>query len=98
MTLEDIERIPGEFLRVSEIAPILNADAHTVYYIATNKPELLNFAVITMGKRVRIPKRAFIHFCKYGNADAAIEKRLFMAVFDGIEKARRDRVERKRSP
>ena len=96
ITLEDIENIPKEFLLASDIAPYLKSDVSTIIYCAKNKPDLLGFAVIVMGKTVRIPKRAFVHFCKYGNLAMAIDYRLLAAAFDEIEQARRERVEREK--
>jgi len=66
ITLEDIENIPKEFLLASDVAPYLKAGTPTILYYAKKAPEQLGFPVIVTGKMVRIPKRAFVYFCRYG--------------------------------
>lgn len=67
LTLDDIENIPKEFLLASDIAPYLGSDAGTIHYYAKKDPAKLGFPVIVTGKMLRIPKAAFIRFCKYGS-------------------------------
>lgn len=60
MTLQDIERIPREFLTAVQVAPVLGADPQTVRMQARQRPDLLPFPVVCLGSRVKIPKAAFL--------------------------------------
>ena len=91
MTLEDIENSPKEFLRASDIAPFLKSDTSTIIYCAKNKPDLLGFPVIVLGRTVRIPRRAFVHFCKHGDMATAINYSLLAAAIGYIEQTRKER-------
>ena len=62
MTLEQIAQIPDEILTCQQVAPILKADPGTIHQQAIEMPWLLGFPVIVAGRRVKIPKRAFIRF------------------------------------
>jgi hypothetical protein len=87
--LEDIENIPKEFLIASDIAPYLKSDVATIIYCAKNTPELLGFPVIVTGKLVRIPKHAFVYFCRYGRP--AIDYNLLAAAVTAIEQQKSNR-------
>ena len=63
-TLEAIEKLEGEVLTCAQVAPVLASDPHTLHLTAMQRPELLGFPVIVSGKRVKIPKRAFLKFMK----------------------------------
>jgi len=64
MTLEELEDLPTEILTCQQIAPLLGANPATIHGQATDRPELLGFPVIVMGRRVKIPKAAFIRFMR----------------------------------
>jgi len=64
MTLQDIERIESEVLTCQQVAPILKANPATIHGQAVERPELLGFPVIVAGRRVKIPKQAFIKFMR----------------------------------
>jgi hypothetical protein len=64
MTLEELENLPTEILTCQQIAPLLGANPATIHGQATDRPELLGFPVIVMGRRVKIPKAAFIRFMR----------------------------------
>ena len=66
MTLLDIEKNPKTFLLAADISDYLGADPSTIRWQAQNEPEKLGFPVIVAGSRVKIPKDAFVFFCKYG--------------------------------
>ena len=57
MTLQDIERIPKEYLTA---APVLGADPQTIRMQARLRPDLLPFPAVCLGSRVKIPKEAFL--------------------------------------
>ena len=61
-TLEELAAMPDEVLTCQQIAPILGACPATIHLQAMERPELLGFPVICAGRRVKIPKRAFINF------------------------------------
>ena len=65
--LSDIERIDREFLRAVDIAPVLGVDPQDIRGQAQADSAKLGFPVIVTGTRVRIPKEAFLFFCKFGN-------------------------------
>lgn len=65
-TLEEIEALPGEMLTCTQIARVVGADPQTIHLQATLRPDMLGFPVTVMGKRVKIPKRAFIKFMTEG--------------------------------
>ena len=68
MTLAEMEMSEAEFLIPSEVAGILGCDQYAINVQAREDPSKLGFPVNVMGSRVRIPRRAFIHWLKYGNA------------------------------
>lgn len=60
MTLQDIERIPKEYLTAAQVAPVLGSDPQTIRMQARLRPDLLPFPVVCLGSRVKIPKEAFL--------------------------------------
>ena len=64
MTVEQIEQSPKEMLTCSDVAEILCAQPYTIHLTAEQRPELLGFPVIIMGRRVKIPRRPFLKFIK----------------------------------
>lgn len=63
-TLEEIEALPKETLTCSNVAKVLNANPYAIHQAAIERPELLGFPTIVAGRRVKIPKRAFVAFMK----------------------------------
>lgn len=63
-TLADIESLDCEILTCAQVAPILCANPDTIRGQAMERPELLGFPVICAGRRVKIPKAAFVRFMK----------------------------------
>lgn len=66
MTLDDIEKIPKEMLTANDVALYLNINPNILRWQAHNEPEKLGFPVIVLKSRVKIPKDAFVFFCRYG--------------------------------
>lgn len=66
MTLEDLERVPGEILTCAQVAPILKANPGTIHQQAVEAQHFLGFPVVVVGSRVKIPKRPFIDFMMNG--------------------------------
>ena len=63
-TLEELEAMPGETLVCADVAGVLKANPTTLHDTAIQQPGLLGFRVIVAGRRVKIPKRAFIRYMK----------------------------------
>jgi hypothetical protein len=64
VTLDEIKNLPREFLRPTDIAPILGCTPYSINVQAQKDPSKLGFPVIVIGSRVKIPKLAFIKFMK----------------------------------
>lgn len=64
MTLKDIEALPKDMLRATDIAEYIQTDPQDIRDQAHNDPSKLGFPVIVTGTRVKIPKEAFIKFIK----------------------------------
>lgn len=65
-SLEEIEALPKEMLIPADIAKYLGCDQYYINLMARDNPEKLGFSVIKIGSRVKIPKAAFVYYCKYG--------------------------------
>lgn len=66
MTLEEVEALPGEYLLPKDVAKVLDCDQYSISLQAQDAPEKLGFPVVITGRRVRIPKAAFLHFMRFG--------------------------------
>lgn len=66
MTLAEIEKLPKTMLVAEDVCSYLEADPNTLRWQAQNEPEKLGFPVIVSKSRVKIPKDAFVFFCRYG--------------------------------
>ena len=73
--LEDLEMLPCETLNVEDVALFLGMDAQCIRSQAQTDPSKLGFPVIVVGRRIVVPRRAFIHFMRYG---FALGSRLFV--------------------
>lgn len=67
ITLEDIEQMPKEMLNAEDIAPYLGCDPQHIREQAQEDPIKLGFPVMVTKSRVKIPKRGFVHFMRYGH-------------------------------
>jgi len=81
VTIDEIVRSTKEMLTPSDVAGVLGADPYGINRMARENPSALGFAVMVIGNRVKIPRRAFIHWLLYGNSPIAPE----MAIYAGIE-------------
>jgi len=61
-TIEEIEAIEGEFLTPRQVSGVLKCNPYLINCQARGAPEKLGFPTVTLGNRVRIPKRAFLNF------------------------------------
>jgi hypothetical protein len=65
-TLAEIEAIDKSMLLATDVAEYLGCDDGLIRWQAQNEPEKLGFSVVVMGSRVKIPKDAFLFYCRYG--------------------------------
>lgn len=68
MTLREIEESAKNFLTPEEASEVLGCKPYTINCQAKADPSKLGFAVCLMGSNVRIPRLAFLHWLRYGNA------------------------------
>ena len=59
MTIAELAECRKPFLMASDIAPILDCDPQGLRVQARENPAALGFPVTVIGKRVRIPTKAF---------------------------------------
>ena len=64
MTLHEIAQIDREFITVAEVAEYFGCNPQKLREPAHRGREKLGFPVSIIGNRVKIPKDAFIKFCK----------------------------------
>ena len=70
MTLNELEALPKEILTCADVAPILMANPATIHGQAVERPELLGFPVIVAGRRVKIPRAAFLAWLEGKEAES----------------------------
>ena len=57
-TIEELRKTDKEFLTAGEVAEVMGMDRKTVYKYAESLP----FRTVKMGRKLLIPKRAFIEY------------------------------------
>lgn len=62
MTKDEILNSKDDILNIMNVSGVLHCDSETLRLQAKNRPDLLGFPVIVMGKRVKIPRMPFIKF------------------------------------
>ena len=67
-TINEFEKIGGEYLVPEQVAVILGTSAEAISNQAKSDPSRLGFAVTVIGTRVKIPRRGFLYWLQYGNA------------------------------
>lgn len=68
MTLNEIKASNAEMLTPADVAGVLGCQPYAINVQARDDPAKLGFPVCVTGTRVRIPRRAFLHWMEYGNA------------------------------
>lgn len=58
----------AEYIVPADLEEILGINPQDIRNQAHEAPELLGFPVIVTGTRIRIPRRGFIHYMKYGRS------------------------------
>jgi len=81
VTIDEIMRCTREVLTPTDIAEVIGADPYGINRMARENPAALGFPTIVIGNRVKIPRRAFLHWMLYGRA---IPEGV-MEVYAGIE-------------
>lgn len=59
MTLAELEALDTEVLTCAQVAPVLRCKPYSLHQTAMQRPQLLPFPVIVIGRRVMIPRDAF---------------------------------------
>jgi hypothetical protein len=62
MTLDEIRASGKEVLTCKDVSGVLAADAYTLHLQAMEDPTRLGFPVVIAGRRVKIPRLAFLRF------------------------------------
>lgn len=61
------------FMNSAEVAKIIGCKPDAINAQAQLDPSKLGFPVCVMGHRVRVPRQAFAHWLRYGNAPISID-------------------------
>ena len=62
MSVNEMKALEKDFLTPREIAPCLGCTAYAINQQAASDASKLGFPVVIIGKRVKIPREAFIRF------------------------------------
>ena len=73
MTLNEIKGSSAEFLTPAQVAGVIGCAPYAINVQAKADASKLGFPVCVMGRRVRIPRRAFVAWLEGGNAKAERE-------------------------
>ncbi len=63
-TLAEIELCDKEMLLPTDIAGVLDCDAHSIRLQARDDPKQLGFPVVVVGTRIKIPREGFLKFMR----------------------------------
>ena len=66
-TISDLESIPRDYLKVSEVCSVIHTKPETFRGQAHQAPQKIGFPVIVIGSRIKIPKIPFIKFMRGEN-------------------------------
>lgn len=66
MTLAELEKSSCDFLDAEDVAPFIGCNPHYIRVQAQTEPDKLGFPVIVINRRVKIPREAFVFYCRYG--------------------------------
>lgn len=61
-TLGELRDEKKDFFTAEDVCGVLGADPHSIRCMAHQRPELLGFSVVIVGRRVKIPKIPFLRF------------------------------------
>lgn len=74
LSLQDIERLPGEMLTPAQVAGVLEMNPYTINVMAAQQPDAFGFPVMLLGNRVKIPKQPFLLYMRGESAMQAMEE------------------------
>ena len=66
MTLEQMRESQKDMLTPDDVSEVLGCMAYSINVQAKEDASMLGFPVCVTGTRVRIPRRAFLHWMMYG--------------------------------
>lgn len=66
MTLKEIKESNAVFINVTDIADVLGADPADIRWQAQTDPSKLGYPVSVCGRRVKVPRLAFLYWIEYG--------------------------------
>jgi hypothetical protein len=73
VTLDEIKKSPKDFLLPADIAPLLGCNAYSINVQAhediKNHTNSFGFPVCVIGRRVKIPRKAFLKFVEDGQVE-----------------------------
>ena len=75
MTLDDIAKIPRDFLTPKQVAPYLHMCPYSISLTARDCPDRLPFPFIRSGNRTKIPKRPFLEAFGWKEAQVSAAKK-----------------------
>ena len=67
MSVEEMKTLTADYLTPKDIAACLGYTAYAINQQAAADASKLGFPTIIIGKRVKIPRKAFIHFMEGEN-------------------------------
>ena len=67
MTLDDLEKVGRDYLNPLEVAEYLHVYHQQLRKELRSNPDMLGIHTIIVGKRIKIPKAAFINFMRGEN-------------------------------
>jgi len=67
MTIDTLRTSTAVYLTAADVAPILHCDPQQLRAQAHRDPRALGFPVITVGRRVRIPRAPFLRYLEVGH-------------------------------
>ncbi len=76
LSLQDIERLPGEMLTPEQVAGVLEMNPHTIRVMADQQPDAFGFPIMVMGTRVKIPKQPFLLYMRGESSNQAMGRAL----------------------
>lgn len=68
MTIEEMRASQEEFLLPKDVAQVIGCKPYSINAQAQSDAAKLGFPVSVIGTRVLIPRRAFLHWLRYGGA------------------------------
>lgn len=71
MTFQELQQSTKDFLIPEDVADLIGCKPYSINVQAKADPTKLGFPVAMIGVRVKIPRLAFIHWMRYGNAPIA---------------------------